>query len=88
MGVTCVVDGNGRIVKILKDEQGRTTAFAGVLDAVVPLDGRSSLYVAWGDWLPVACLSLSVLGLAMSLVRQLVRIRGMHRARGSVERPP
>lgn len=28
---------------------------AGVLTAVVPVDRRTSLYAAWGDWLPWAC---------------------------------
>jgi len=36
---------------------------AGVLVAPVPLDGRASLYVAWGDWLPWAC--WGVVGLAL-----------------------
>jgi apolipoprotein N-acyltransferase len=38
----------------------------GVLTAVLPLDGRPSLYAAWGDWLPQAC--WVVVGLAVTWV--------------------
>ena len=36
---------------------------AGVLVADVPLDGRSSFYARWGDWLPAGCWLL--IGVAM-----------------------
>jgi apolipoprotein N-acyltransferase len=34
----------------------------GVLTAAVPIDGRTSLYARFGDWLPGGCLVLVVLG--------------------------
>jgi apolipoprotein N-acyltransferase len=36
---------------------------AGVLLATVPIDTRSSLYARWGDWLPMGCGLLLLLGL-------------------------
>lgn len=36
---------------------------AGVLLATVPLDGRTTLYARWGDWLPWACGGLALVGL-------------------------
>ena len=33
----------------------KSKKIAAVLTAVIPLDGRSSLYVLWGDWLPWSC---------------------------------
>lgn len=44
-GISAVIDGNGRITAQLPQ-----TAVA-ALDAVVPLDDRTSLYSRWGDWL-------------------------------------
>jgi apolipoprotein N-acyltransferase len=37
---------------------------AGVLNAVVPIDNRTSLYADLGDWLPAGCWVLAGLGLA------------------------
>jgi apolipoprotein N-acyltransferase len=42
----------------------------GVLLARVPIDTRSSLYARWGDWLPMACGLLVLLGLAVPAVRR------------------
>jgi apolipoprotein N-acyltransferase len=41
----------------------------GVLLAVVPLDGRTSLYARWGDWLPWACGVLVLAGCVVRLRR-------------------
>jgi apolipoprotein N-acyltransferase len=40
----------------------------GVLTAVVPVDGRFSLYAAWGDWLPWTCWVAVGLGLVWTAV--------------------
>ena len=45
-GVSAVIDGNGRIVRSLAKEVADQ-----VLEAVAPLDDRTSLYSRWGDWL-------------------------------------
>ena len=44
-GVSAMIDGNGSIVKSLSKTS------VDVLDAVAPLDDRTSLYSRWGDWL-------------------------------------
>jgi apolipoprotein N-acyltransferase len=46
----------------------------GVLTAVVPVDHRSSLYAAWGDWLPWTC--WAAVGLALTWT-VLARRRGV-----------
>ncbi|WP_165249700.1 apolipoprotein N-acyltransferase [Paludisphaera soli] len=51
-GLSALIDGDGRILQVLP----RGTE--GVLQADVPLDDRSSLYIAWGDWLGWSCLAV------------------------------
>ena len=48
-GVSALIDGDGRIRETLPSET------VGVLDALVPLDPRGSLYLLGGDWLPMLC---------------------------------
>jgi apolipoprotein N-acyltransferase len=69
MGVSCVIDGNGRIVAL---PAGATTlsqakALPAVIDAVVPIDHRESWYPRLGDWLPGLCWLLVFGGLAAAL---------------------
>jgi apolipoprotein N-acyltransferase len=47
IGVTCVVDSCGRVSGV----HPRFEDGASIVD--VSLDGRKSLYCAWGDWLPI-----------------------------------
>ncbi|SIO14183.1 apolipoprotein N-acyltransferase [Singulisphaera sp. GP187] len=67
-GVSALVDGNGRVIaalpKITED----------VLSVTVPLDDRVALYSEWGDWLGIACLTLT-LGLIPAWLLQTVRSR-------------
>lgn len=58
LGISALVDGNGRIVRALPK------AREGVLTVVVPLDDRSGLYRRWGDWLGQTCLAIAI-GLAI-----------------------
>lgn len=75
MGITCVIDGNGRIVAALPkskhmdpDDQGR------LLIAVVPIDTRSSWYIRGGDWLCWICAAF-VAGLATAAIVATIRRR-------------
>jgi apolipoprotein N-acyltransferase len=53
-GISALIDGNGRIYERLpKNTQG-------VLDSIVRLDDRTSLYSAWGDWPGQACLLITL----------------------------
>jgi apolipoprotein N-acyltransferase len=40
---------------------------AGVLLATVPIDDRTSLYARWGDWLPLGCWGLLLVGCVIRL---------------------
>jgi apolipoprotein N-acyltransferase len=55
MGVSAVVDGNGRVVALPGPSWEQSKKIPAVLTATVPIDNRASLYAAWGDWLPWGC---------------------------------
>jgi apolipoprotein N-acyltransferase len=55
MGISAVIDGNGRVVALPGPTWARSKRIAAVLTATIPIDGRSSLYARWGDWFPGAC---------------------------------
>lgn len=65
-GMSALIDGNGRILECLP------TCTSGVLSAVIPLDGRDSLYSMWGDWFGIACLTLTILLATAGLVRPVL----------------
>jgi len=62
-GVSAMIDGNGRIV----DSRPKTSV--DVLDAVTPLDDRTSFYSRWGDWLGQAALAATVGFLLLSWIK-------------------
>lgn len=71
IGITALIDGNGRIAK-----GGQLPKKAeNILQGDIYLDGRDSLYVLWGDWLPAGCILLCATGLIFSAARQFHRIR-------------
>ena len=53
-GVSAIVDGNGRVLHSLAKLK------EGVVSGVVPLDGRRTLYTAFGDWLGQSCLAVTI----------------------------
>lgn len=70
-GTTALIDGNGRILASLDppDRDSLPGSAEGVLTVQVPLDDRSSLYLTTGDWLPIACLGLTIGAIPVALVR-------------------
>ena len=60
-GISAVIDGNGEIQAMLP------ASTSSVLIKQVPLDPRSSLYILGGDWLPIACLVMTVGCVVLSL---------------------
>jgi apolipoprotein N-acyltransferase len=53
-GVSGFIDGNGKILGTIPK------LHADVLAMTVPLDDRSSFYSQRGDWLPIACLAVTI----------------------------
>jgi apolipoprotein N-acyltransferase len=53
-GITCMIDPNGRILRVL------APFTEGCLVGSVPVvRGRTTLYTAWGDWLPWVLLAFA-----------------------------
>lgn len=48
------------------DSGNRRRQMNAMLCGQIPLDGRSSLYLAWGDWFPILCTILTAVGLFLS----------------------
>lgn len=72
MGISCIIDGFGRIIAL---PAGSTTWHQAknreaVIVGTVPLYSQSTLYVRWGDVLPLACWVVMVAGLAISFFRR------------------
>lgn len=65
MGISAVIDGNGRLVALPGPSWEESKKVAAVLTADMPLDRRTSFYAAWGDWLPWTC----ALIIGMALIR-------------------
>jgi apolipoprotein N-acyltransferase len=57
--------GGGPVESLPAAEWGEYKQVQGVLTAVLPLDGRTSLYALWGDWLPLACGAVAAAGLVL-----------------------
>jgi apolipoprotein N-acyltransferase len=70
MGVSAVIDGDGRVVALSGPTWAESKKVSAVLTAAVPIDERASLYARWGDWLPWSCLGVVALGLVVSLWRR------------------
>jgi apolipoprotein N-acyltransferase len=70
MGISAVIDGNGRIVALPAATWAKSKKIATVLTASIPIDDRLSFYAAWGDWLPLGCWIGIALGMIWTLSRQ------------------
>ncbi len=66
MGISAVIDGNGRVVNLPGPTWARSKKVAAVLTAAIPLDHRWSLYCLWGDWFAWSCWFVLAAGLAWS----------------------
>jgi apolipoprotein N-acyltransferase len=69
MGISAVIDGNGKIVALPASTWGQSKKISAVVVATVPVDRRSGLYARFGDWFPASMSVLAVLGLALTLRR-------------------
>ncbi len=55
MGVSAVIDPNGRVTHTPGPTWASSKAITGVVTAHVPIDNRWSFYAFAGDWLPLGC---------------------------------
>jgi apolipoprotein N-acyltransferase len=69
MGISTVIDGNGRVVALPGDSWHDSKKVAAALVAPVPIDSRTSIYARAGDWLPSGCAVVACLGLLLSFWR-------------------
>jgi len=60
MGISAVIDSNGRIVALPGPTLRQSKAFPAIVTAQIPIDHRFSLYVWWGDVLPILCIALGL----------------------------
>jgi len=70
MGVSAVIDGNGRMVALPGDSWHNSKKVADALVAPVPIDSRTSVYARAGDWLPSGCAVVACLGLLLTFWRR------------------
>lgn len=70
MGVSAIIDADGRLQALPGDSLGGSKRITGTVTDTLKLDTRSSRYAAWGDWLPVGCGLLVLLGVAGGFVRR------------------
>ncbi len=70
MGISAVIDGNGRIVALPGADWERSKKVEAVLTGVVPIDRRTSLYARLGDWVPWGCWAGIVVGLVVPGLRR------------------
>jgi apolipoprotein N-acyltransferase len=72
MGISGIIDGDGRIVKIPGPTWAESKRLATVVNGIVPIDNRESLYARWGDWLPIACWTTFVAALLLTMRRRRI----------------
>jgi apolipoprotein N-acyltransferase len=76
MGISAVIDSDGRVIALPGETWSKSKKVEGVVSAVVPLDTRESPYARIGDWVPAACW----LGLLVGLVALRFRHSGTNTA--------
>jgi apolipoprotein N-acyltransferase len=70
MGISAVIDGDGRVVALPGDSWAKSKKMHGVVRAAVPLDTRGSFYAATGDWVPLGCWAFVAAGLVTLRLRR------------------
>jgi len=68
MGISAVIDGNGRVVALPAATWDASHSVTALVSAAVPIDSRTSLYARLGDWLPCGW---SIAGCCTAQVRLL-----------------
>jgi apolipoprotein N-acyltransferase len=63
MGISAIIDGNGRITALPGGTWGESKKVASVLKAPIPIDDRVSVYAICGDWFPWTCWAVIAAGM-------------------------
>jgi apolipoprotein N-acyltransferase len=70
-----IVEHRGRVPDLPQSRWRSFKKVAGVLTATIPIDHRTTLYAAWGDWLPATCWAIIGVGLIGAIVKRYRRPR-------------
>jgi apolipoprotein N-acyltransferase len=70
MGISGVIDADGRVVALPDPHWSKSKKTEAVVTAVVPIDGRESLYATLGDWIPAACWAAALGALVLTMRRR------------------
>jgi apolipoprotein N-acyltransferase len=70
MGISGIIDGDGRVVKIPGATWSESKKTAAVVNGPVPLDRRESWYARLGDWVPGVCWAAIAAGLVLGFRRR------------------
>jgi apolipoprotein N-acyltransferase len=79
MGISAVIDGDGRIKALPASTWADSKKMAGVVRAEVPIDTRSSVYAAAGDWLPGFCWLMLIVAHFVARRHRVTRSHVHHR---------
>lgn len=66
MGISAVIDADGQVVALPDPDWSKSKTTDAVVTAVVPIDGRRSLYATLGDWVPAGCWVGALLALVLA----------------------
>ena len=72
MGISAAIDPDGRVIELPAGTWGASKKSAGIVRCVVPIDDRTSVYSAAGDWLPAMCWGVIAVGFVGPWIRRRV----------------
>ena len=55
MGISAVIDSDGRVIALPNPDWSKSKKTEAVVTATVPIDSRDSFYAKLGDWIPAVC---------------------------------
>jgi len=73
MGISCIIGPDGEILQLPGETWADSVKVTAVVNGVVPIHKGESLYPKLGDWVPLVCLLIVVIGLLSPLVFRCCR---------------
>jgi apolipoprotein N-acyltransferase len=70
MGISAVIDSDGAVVALPHKSWSDSKKMEAVVSAVVPIDGRNSLYSHLGDWIPGICWAVTIVVFIISRLQK------------------